>query len=232
MKICYINQQIGIGDVFFGQKIAQHYVEQGYKVIWPVREDLLWYNDYLDSPGVHFVGPGTKIHVNDKEVQPDVYLDLQNADQRVQCTSVLEAKYDYAGIDWKDWADYFNFKRNKEKEDRLYYDVLGLKDGEEYAFINPYVGTPPNTIIKEAMSNIEVNIKRVDIQFLDDYNVLDWCRVLEDATEIHMVDTCFNYIYDKLNPKAKVKNLYSRFTPGSWHDVGKLFKLDWNYLDV
>ena len=49
MKICYINQQIGIGDVFFGQKIAQHYVKQGYKVIWPVREDLLWYNDYLDS---------------------------------------------------------------------------------------------------------------------------------------------------------------------------------------
>lgn len=232
MKTCIINQQLGIGDVFFCQKIAKHYVDQGYTVVWPVREDLLWYNDYLNAPGIHFVTPGTKIHVNDKEVEPDVVLDLQNADQIAKCISVLEAKYEYVNLDWHDWADYFNFTRNKDKEDSLYYDVLGLKDDEEYAFINPYVGTPPNTVMKEAMKDIKVDIKRVDIQFLTDYNVLDWCRVLEDATEIHMVDTCFNYVIDKLQPKAKIKNLYSRFTPGSWHDVGKLFKLDWNYLNV
>tara|TARA_Y100000310_G_C20614154_1_gene779688 strand:+ start:362 stop:1060 length:699 start_codon:yes stop_codon:yes gene_type:complete len=232
MKICYINQQLGIGDVFFGQKIAHHYVQDGYRVIWPVRADLLWYNDYIEAPGVHFVEPNTKILVNDEEVEPDVYLDLQNADQKVDTISVLEAKYDYAGIDWRDWADYFKFKRNSTKEDALYYDVLGLKDDEEYAFINPYVGTPPNTVIKEAMESIKIDIKRVDIQFLDSYNVLDWCKVLENATEIHMVDTCFNYIFDKLEPKARVKDLYSRFTPGSWHDVGRLFKFDWNYLNI
>lgn len=232
MKICYINQQLGIGDVFFCQKIARHYFDNGYKVIWPVRKDLLWYNDYLDAPGVYFVEPGTTIMLNDKVVEPDVVLDLQNADQRVQCTSVLEAKYAYANIDWHDWSDYFNFNRNTEKENSLFYDVLGLKDGEEYAFVNPYVGTPPNTIMKEAMKELTTDIKQVDIQFLSDYNVLDWCKVLEEAAEIHMVDTCFNYVFEKLEPKARIKNLYSRFTPGSWHDVGRLFKLDWNYLDV
>lgn len=51
MKICQIRQPAGIGDIFFTQKIAHHYVDKYYKEIWPVRSDLLWIHDYLISPG-------------------------------------------------------------------------------------------------------------------------------------------------------------------------------------
>ena len=66
----------------------------------------------------------------------------------------MRGKYDSIGIDWKDWRDYIKFNRNVEKENSLYYDVLGLKDDDEYVFVNRNFCTVPNP---DVYSNISID---------------------------------------------------------------------------
>ena len=237
MKICQFNQPVGIGDIFFTQKIAAHYVDKNYRVIWPVRKDLLWMNDYLISPGVLYVDIGSQITLNDEPIDP-LIIDIRSADEIHPDAGFLECKYKLVGLDYKDWKYYFNFKRNINKENCLFYDILGLKDDEPYAFVNRFVGTAPegsavpgsNSTDKVKVTNN--NIKVVDLRWVADYNVLDWCKVLENASEIYMVDTVFNYILEKLNVQATTKHLYSRFTPSNFCHIKNLWSIDWEYMDA
>lgn len=237
MKLCYINQPVGIGDIFFTQKIAAHYVDTGYKVVWPVRPDLLWLNDYMISPGVLYVDPSTKIILNDKEISPDQHLNinLQSADQVYPNMSLLECKYKLADIDYKDWKYYFNFKRNIKKENELFYDILNLTDDEQYAFVNRYVGTPELNSDRAGSEDRHkvcpaTKIKTVDLRLVAGYNVLDWCKVLEQSTEIYMIDTSFNYIAEKLHLKARTRKLYSRYTPADFSHIKNLWDVDWELM--
>ena len=60
-KFCVINQAGGIGDILWEQKIAHHYHDIGYHVIWPVDPPYDMIGDYIDSPWCEFV----KIHEDD-----------------------------------------------------------------------------------------------------------------------------------------------------------------------
>ena len=52
MKTALIKQPIGIGDVFYLQKFAHIIKSGGYKIIWPLRDDIIWIKDYVD--GINF----------------------------------------------------------------------------------------------------------------------------------------------------------------------------------
>ncbi len=219
MKLCVINQPAGIGDVFFCQKIGQHFVHQGYQVKWPVRKEFLWYNDYLISPGVEFVPLGQPDNI-------DLYVDLQNADQIIP-GPIMEGKYKLVGLDHRDWTNYFNFKRFPKKENELYYKILGLKDNERYVFRNIHYGTPPHS--KCFPIPITTNLRIIDNTLYEGFNVIDWSKVIENAEEIQLIDTVFNYIMEKLTLKAKKIDLFSRWGPKNYYHLKDLFKVNYNY---
>ena len=52
MKFCLISQPAGIGDVFFLQYMARKYIAMGYKVWWPLKDEILWIKDYI--PDIEF----------------------------------------------------------------------------------------------------------------------------------------------------------------------------------
>ena len=54
-KICLIRQPAGIGDIFFTQKIVNHFISQGYEVLWPVIEQFEFIKDYIKIDGLTFV---------------------------------------------------------------------------------------------------------------------------------------------------------------------------------
>ena len=54
-KICLIRQPAGIGDIFFIQKIAKTYINQGYEVWLPVIPQFEFIKDYIKVPNLHFV---------------------------------------------------------------------------------------------------------------------------------------------------------------------------------
>lgn len=209
-KICLIHQPAGIGDVFFLQYVARHYMDMGYKVYWPLKENILWIGDYIkdinfcsqndDFPGKQYYGQDMVI------LSPNfVYIGLDkahmwgntypvNPDKTCAC---MEAKYNMLLLDWKQWRHGFKFTRNRKKEEDLYYNVLGLKDDSKYVFCNRYANTENRYNGKVVFP--EFDIPTVESEFYDGFCLFDWCMVLERAQEIHTVHTSFNYLIDVLH---------------------------------
>lgn len=236
---CLINQPAGLGDIIFCQKISDLFIKNGYEIIWPVvKEYYSTVRDYMGKDNLHFCSieddfPYKDIYNSGQSslnsiVMPnrDIYLPLRFADKIFPGMSVLKAKYKNVGVDYKDWLKYFKFVRNKKKEEELYYNILGLKDDSNYAFINPWYGSPPNSVKKEI--NVEhENI--IEMRMIEGYSIFDWSLALERAEEIHSVDTGLFYIIENINTTAKKMEAYSKFEPSSYFHIEDLFKKQWNY---
>jgi hypothetical protein len=144
----------------------------------------------------------------------------------------MKSKYSDLGMDYTDWSNYFTFKRNTKKENDL-YDLLGLNEGDEYIFINRnYMMRPsvvPYTKISNSPSDYN-NLKLIELSIMDGFTIFDWLKVIENAKEIHMIETSLNYILETKQVKLKADklNLYSRIN--NFVEVDYLFKLNWNYI--
>jgi hypothetical protein len=148
--------------------------------------------------------------------------------------SSLKSKYNIIGAKWGDWYNFFTYERNKQKEDDLYYNVLKLKDNEEYTLISTSYGSPPNT----KTAHVEIpreNTRSVFIETKKGFTVFDWCKVIEHASSIHLVDTCFTYICETLDMQAKDLTLYSRATkphPPSYSQTKFIWRKPWQYKQL
>ena len=105
-----------------------------------------------------------------------------------------------------DWYNYFNFKRNIDKENDLYYNVLGLTDESQYVFLNNMASVDVKT--SNVLDSLSFNFPTVNLQIIKNFTLFDWCKVFENAIEIHTVHTGINYVLDKLNLKAKKYYMY------------------------
>lgn len=203
MRPCIIKQPAGIGDIFFCQKIARIMMHHEYQIIWPVRSDIHWIKDYIKD--IHFptvdedffgkdvfdIMYGASIHEN------GAYISTATADMTHNDGKIMSSKYSMIGIDHSDWQDFFLFDRNYEKENELYYNVLGLDDDSDFVFINNLY----NTDIRDSklLSKEQFDYPVVELQIFDNYTLFDWCKVLEKSKEVHTINTSINYIIDVLD---------------------------------
>jgi hypothetical protein len=215
-QTCIFKQFSGLGDILYCQKIRVHYeTNLNYNVIWPVIPEYSWISDYIEG---NYPPPG--------DYGGDIVLDLQNANNQFKNSKIMAAKYELAGIDREDWADYFTFKRKPDKEDDLFYNVLGLKDDEEYYLVSNNYGTPPE--YKKYDINLGDDKKVINLDFVDGFTLFDWSKVFENAVEIHTIDSSVNYIMEKLKLKAEGRlYIYSR-RGTDYSQINYLFKQAWN----
>lgn len=211
-KICLIHHPIGIGDIFFLQYIGRKYLELGYKVIWPIRNDILWIKDYIPDitfclPEDNF--PGKEYYGQDLIINSPnfVYLGLKKAHMwNDKYTHIMKSKYSLLNLDWTRWHEGFIFNRNIEKEMDLYYNILGLTDDTKYVFWNNMASVDTRTC--DVIDNLKFDYPKIALRYIDGYSLFDWCKVFENAAEIHTVHTGVNYLIDKLNIRANVYNMY------------------------
>lgn len=213
-KRIVINQPAGLGDILFCQKIKKTFENEGFEVVWPVIKEYSWIKEYIE---------GNYIDINEFKSKPnDVIIDLSNANYMFPNKKIMEAKYFLVDIDYSDWLKFFNFNRNIEKENELYYNILGLKDNEEYILISRNYGSPPNFL--KFPIEIKTNIKNVELDFCDKFTLFDWCKVMENAKEIHTIDSSINFILEKIN--TNVLYLYTR-RKNNFSEIDYLFKKDY-----
>jgi hypothetical protein len=203
MKPCLIKQPAGIGDVFFCQKIARVMMQNGYQVIWPLRPDIHWIKDYIRD--IYF--PTTEDNFLGKDLyergmgsvieENGAFISTATADITHNDGKIMSSKYSMLGLDHSDWRDYFKFERNIEKENDLYYNVLGLEDDSEFVFINNLY----NTDVKNGklLSPQNYNVPVVELQILQGFTLFDWCKVLEKAKSVFTINTSINYLIDVLD---------------------------------
>lgn len=226
----YIKQPAGIGDIFYCLKIAKRILLDGKakEVVWPVNDVFSYIGNYIKYPGLSF----TSIKDYNKECilnEGNSILEIQSADTYYKDKTIMSAKYHMVGLKEDDALDYFEFERNYEREEKL-FEKLQLDKNEKYAFISEIYGSPPNSCRHAISYNGKLRV--IKNSYYEDVNLFDWCGVLENASEIYMVDTSFLYLMEKLNCKGSSFNLYSRYVPSNF-DVIKHIpkKIKWNLVN-
>lgn len=238
-KICLIFQPLGIGDVFFCQGIGRYFKDKGYRVIWPLAPQIMYIKDYIEDYGIEFFNkeldfPKKEYYIENNPLiikEDFVFLPLANASHRVPNSTTMYAKYELLNLDFNIWRDSFNFNRNIEKENNLYYNILGLKDDEPYIFLNKKYGTPPYT--SEAPFNIDTDDKIIELQYIEGYTLFDWLKVIENANLIVTVDTSFQYLMEKIKNTLKAEQFYCYPRNGRKDYapiVDKIFSINWIFF--
>jgi len=232
-KICLINQPAGLGDIFFLQKFVDKKILEGFEVVYPTLPSLIYVRDYIKKSNLNFFSTdedfpykGMFNHNVIIKNENFEYYPFNIADRYLD-GSCMEAKYSFVGEEFSNWQEHFTWNRNPEKENNLFYDVLGLNDGEEYSLVSNVWGTPPTNNYRDVPTSGKYKI--VQVQMLDGFNPFDWAKVIENAKEISIVDTSFNYLIEKLETKAENLYLTSRFTPPNFTHIINLFKKNWIY---
>ena len=249
MKTCIIKQPAGIGDIFFCQKIAKEIQDstEYKKVIWPVASTYSYLKDYIIAQDVEFIDESLDFPYKDVYnsgslymVQTDEYLfvPLQTSDY-VQKTSKRHnnllghghMKYDFCNIEYLDWKEYFNFKRNEDRENSL-IEKLNLDITKPFNLINNNCGTYPNfDKRKDLVPNNDY--QNIYMDFIDGINLFDWIKVFENAEEIHTVETSVYYILEKLGLERVY--IYAKPTPQNRSNDFSYMKdhcnKNWSYIN-
>lgn len=175
----------------------------GYEIIWPLRDDILWIKDYID--GITFCSRndsfiGKEYYGQDLVIiSPQfVYLGIMRPHLwSIGDNKIMSSKYHVMNMDWENWSKDFIFNRKEEKEDNLYYNILGLKDDSEFILINNFYNTDNrnSNLLKPEQFNLPV----VELKIIDGYTLFDWCKVIERAKKIYTINTSINYLIDVLD---------------------------------
>ena len=232
-KICLINQPAGLGDIFFLQKFVDLKISEGFEVIYPTIPSLIYVRDYIKKDGLKFFSmdedfqfKGWMHHQEKIKEENFEYYPFHIADRYIG-GSCMEAKYTFVEQEYSDWQEHFDWQRNTEKEDTLYYNILGLTNNEEYCLVSNVWGTPPTNNYRDVPTSGEY--REVKVEMIEGFNPFDWAKVIENASEISIIDTSFNYLIEKLDLRAKNLYLTSRFTPPNFSHIINLFNKNWNY---
>ncbi|HTH52104.1 MAG TPA: hypothetical protein VL501_09235 [Pyrinomonadaceae bacterium] len=230
-------QTRGIGDIVIALPISDHFIEQGFEVVWPIDERFVEIFGRV-KPGVDFVGvsPGDTDYflteplrvINERGCERTIilYSFLSTAmvyDPRLAASLKFdEYKYAAAGVPFRKKWD-LKILRDREREERL-FDSLGVR-GEYVCFhgqssdMQEPLDLPP--AMSEGMQIVEMTRRS------DDESPFDWLLTMERAAKLVLIDSCFANLAEQLTiPVAKtfiLKNPVA-FTP--------VLKNDWKFVSV
>jgi len=232
-KICLIRQPAGLGDILFSQKIIRKLMEQGYKIVWPVKAEFLWLKQYISD--INFCSLDEPFPLKEKystnkieKSDTDLIIPLQDADSYFPGICMMDAKYEFVGLSMQDWQSYLKFNRDRKKEREL-LEFLDIKENDKFVLLNRFYGSPPNQKACTYLENFNHKLRVIEMNLYNDFTLFDWCEVIERACEIHTVDTSIMYMMEKLKLNAQLF-CYSRYQPAYFGFVSHLFKAPWNYV--
>lgn len=210
MKV-FIGQPGAFGDILICAPIAKHYADKGHDVYWPIGTEHLSlveqfsYVTPIPLPKVALVA-----HSDPREVllisrvmmgqsladeMGAVYLNLADRPNspRLENETVEEKKYRVAEVPFEEKYT-LSWTRNKEKEDSL-FNLLTPSGGYTFAHLNQSDGTSVNLECKE--DNV---VKCVPVE---GYNILDWYKIITQASAIYCIESSFQCFVDGLGDKIE-----------------------------
>jgi hypothetical protein len=240
IKTCLIRQPAGLGDIFFTQKIAKEILnnKKADRVIWPVIKEYSYLSEYLLGENISYINeidsfPFKDVYQTDPQCVIDrselLYLPVQHADRFISTCPVMQAKYKFLDISYHDWKDFFEFKRNPEREKYL-IEYLNMDFEKPFNLVNNSFGSKNYSYLNNRISiKIENEYKNVVMDYLNFDNIFDWIGLIDKATEIHTVDTVWCYLLEKLG-KQNV-TVYSRNKNEKFFNYVKgIFNPEWTYI--
>jgi hypothetical protein len=216
--VVLINQPFGVGDILFCQSIAQHYVKMGHKVLWPVEPVYVSLQKHF--PDIFFIDRNLLTIDLDKQgfrVEAGIsIIPIRFSDtvQQVPYKDVMRAKYDMLRMDFRRWKENCVIKRDVEKEKELYYQKLGLQDGERFVLVSENFTTGGK---RQRSLPVSTELKIIYMTPVDGFTIIDWLMVIERAEIIHAVSSANIYLFELFELSAKRIHLYIRRPNESSH---------------
>ena len=222
MSLKYIHHHLGLGDHIICNGMVRHFCKKYDNIVifcktnyydnvsYMYRDlnNLEIFNFSDDVEVVQFINGN--FNVKNNLIKPG----FENLDSCLDRMTFDEAFYHLAGLDFQIRFDEFYFERDIEKEDEVCKTLN--PDGEKYIFVLD----DPKRGYHIDMSKVtdEYKVIRNDYKF----KMFDYIKLLENAEEIHMMQTGFldmvnSYKMDK--PKIYRHN-YVRNYPESIHSKG------------
>lgn len=129
--------------------------------------------------------------------------------------------YDQSGVPLNLLWDNFYFERDMAKEKEVFYDVLGLIDGEVYDIIHddPFRGF----VIKRKY--IDAQVRNIELTELKDVSILDILFTVERSRKLHTFTTGLVPFIDQMNIKHNDLNLHRYIRPKAYDQP--ILKLNW-----
>jgi len=252
-KDIIIRQPGKIGDLIITAPIAYQYILEGRKVYWPILkqyfssfnsafEEIKWIS-FESSERLMYRDVNSIINDIQKTNTNTEILDLgfdfidtesittQYTNQKYYTFD--EYKYHLANVDISNkWNLKQYLKRNHQREQKLFNDLV-RKD--------KYI------VIQEKSSDQEIKInlesKDLQIQIIKIYpvtnNIFDWLLILEKATSLLLIESCFSNLVDQLqiqNPEQVLilKNLdyYHGILPNGKIKGCPILKNKWKKMTI
>jgi hypothetical protein len=210
-RICYINQPTSIKQILFSEPIARYYHELGYKVIWPLESVYSGMNKHSDY--ITFIdkkimkldyGHKDFFNMQDALIVP---LRYSNELKGVSEKRNMKCKYDLWNMPVNKWQE-ANWKRDKKSEEKLFSSILRLKDGEKYNLVSEFLNRDFSKRIDIKTGN---DLKNVYVEKISNFTLLDWSKVIENATTIHTAPSAVMYWIELLNLKNKEIHVHLKF---------------------
>ena len=199
MKVI-INQPFGIGDILFLSPLVKLLdIEEA---IWPVVDHYYWIKDYIQINNLTFIKQSEFKHIKGYSEIP-----FQHAHSIVpQANDCMEAKYLLLEADPELWRT-ISFNRNKEKENQL-KQYLNITPDEKFIFVNNNFAGPEFNYKVDIKP--QTDLKIIYQEYVKGFTLLDWCGVIEQASEIHTVSTALFFVIEALNLEKTPLHLYPR----------------------
>lgn len=223
-KPMIINAFHGLGDIIFSIQIYRALIDQGFNVIHPYLDvygpiwkhwpEIFWIPKQLLNINYDYK---SFIKRQDYEILPLRWSSPANF-------QVMKAKYDMVDMDFMEWRK-VTWIRDHRAEDHI-FNSLGLKEGEKYFFVNTMF---QHNDQGKVHIPIPAGVKVVKLRKMPGFTLMDWAKVLENATEIHTVGTSINYIMDPdfLNITCPIHLYIRRPNETNFNSYNYLLKKDY-----
>ena len=194
-----INQPAGVGDIMFLEPIFRMLSKTRHVVV-PVVDQYMWIQKHI--PYVEF-RPYRQEFENLPQEFTDDYLPFRFANPILR------------GYDLHDWHDMENCMLDKYRimglPETMWLDLQLVRDHENEQRLFELHGSPEKFILVNEFSragdiqiNIETDLPVIKMREIEGFSVVDWCLMMERATENHHVQTSTLYPLHMLGVDAKI----------------------------
>jgi hypothetical protein len=213
MKTAMISQFSGWGDCIFAQGVAQHFIKDGYEVVWPVNNQMVlglqraypkinWVPESLVKP--------TLFDIKEDCIVDDVRILPIRWSERIVNEPVkywMKTKFQLFGLDYKNWKQAAMFKRCGKREVKLYYEIYELEKGEKFNLINTAFRNDSSKSVNVVVDN---GLRNIVMGYHEGYSLFDHALLIERAANIHVANSSIFYLLELLDLSAKEVHLYER----------------------
>ncbi len=222
-----MNKNIGIirpckiGDIIISLPIGKYYFNNGYKVYWPIMSK--YYEMFQEVAGHYinfipitnsdfFVVNSAKYELINKKISNILNLtfnigsfyDVNSLNFAASNTPFDQFIYKLANVPFENkWK--LDIKRNFEKEDKVYSSLISKDNYSVCHFEVDYnkYGWQKGSQTKDGYLNLCIEkIKNPIIEIKESLNIKSvfyWLKVIENADQLFLVDSCFLNLVEGLN---------------------------------